>query len=153
MPKPAITRVSSMVIDSNYNDLNSKNNGFYAPELTQAQINAIPASTLKNGAIVYNATSAVYQIYQSGQWGILAAGIGGGASSTVGSAILVGGTVIVNTAYVTANSNIFLQTEGVIGAPDVGNVRVSATVAGTSFTITSTENADTSTVRWFIVNS
>lgn len=153
MPKPAITRVSSMVIDSNYNDLNSKNNGFYAPQLTQAQIDQIPASTLKNGAIVYNATSTVYQIYQSGQWGILATGIGAGANSTVGSATLIAGTITVNTGYVTANSNIFLQTQGTIGVANAGNVRVSAIVIGTSFDITSTDNADTSTVRWFIVNS
>ena len=68
MPKPAITRVSSMVIDSNYNDLNSKNNGFYAPQLTQAQINAIPASTLKDGAIVYNLDTNQFQFYSDNAW-------------------------------------------------------------------------------------
>lgn len=71
MPKPAITRVSSMVVDSTYNDLNSKNNGFYAPQLTQTQITAIASSTLKNGAIVYNTTTNTFQVYQNGAWNVL----------------------------------------------------------------------------------
>lgn len=310
MPKPAITRVSSMVVDSSYNDTN-QNNGFYAPQLTTAQIAAILASTLQNGAIVYNTTTNTFQVYQNGGWTNLTtgatnalvapnlttanrpavpangmiyydtttnefsaylngawvvlypttnlagnlivpvvantgalpavpangmivyqtdigafkvyqtnatgagwaimynnvstatgAGLAAGdnpftlpdaarvgvevvgnqvngfvyydstnnllrgrvnanwgtlqtniANLNVGSATLAAGTVTVNTIYVTANSNIFLQTQGTIGAGNSGNVRVSAVVPGTSFTITSTDNADTSAVRWFIVNS
>lgn len=68
MPKPAITRVSSMLVDATYNDLNSHNNGFYAPRLTTAQIAAISASTLQNGAIVYNTTTNMFQVYQNGAW-------------------------------------------------------------------------------------
>jgi len=262
MPKPAITRVSSMLVDTKYNDLNSHNNGFYAPQLTTAQIAAISTSTLQNGAIVYDTDNNVFKVYQNNAWATLAtqpfsvlkvpavadqaglpgapvngmivyqtdigafkvyqtnatgagwaimynnvstatgAGLAAGdnpftlpdaarvgvevagnqvngfvyydttnnllrgrvntnwgtlqtniANLNVGSATLAAGTVTVNTTYVAANSNIFLQTEGTIGAGNSGNVRVSAVVAGTSFTITSTDNADTSAVRWFIVNS
>jgi len=203
MPKPAVTRINgAFQVQSDYqgNPSNPSNiNGFYAPKLTTTQITAIPATTLTNGAIVYNtttntfqvyqngawtnlstgATNALvapnlttanrpnpastgmiyydttlnnYQIYQNGQWGSLAAGIGAGANTTAGSATLAAGTIVVASTYVTANSNIFLQTQGTIGAANSGNVRVSATTPGTNFTITSTDNADTSIVRWLIIN-
>lgn len=150
MPKPAITRVPNLAITP---VSTNKNNGLYAPQLTTIQRDAIPANTLANGAIIYNTTLNSYQIYQNQAWGGIATGIQNGPNSTVGVAILAAGTVVVDTTYVTANSNIFLQTQGTIGAGNSGNVRVSAVVPGTSFTITSTNNADTSLVRWFIVNS
>lgn len=72
MPKPAITRVSSMVVDPSYNinlstDVNTSQ-GFYAPKLTTAQIAAIAAPTLTNGGIVYNTTTNFLQVYQNGAW-------------------------------------------------------------------------------------
>lgn len=72
-----------------------------------------------------------------------------GSNKAMGVATLVGGTVTVANTKVTANSRIFLtsQTDG--GAP--GSLRISARVAGTSFTITSTSGTDTSTVAYMIL--
>ena len=66
-----------------------------------------------------------------------------------GRATLVAGTVTVNTTAVTANSNILLTSQVDGGTP--GFLRVSARVANTSFTITSSDGADTSTIAWWIL--
>jgi hypothetical protein len=71
----------------------------------------------------------------------------GGAAAYMGTATLAGGTITVNTTAVTANSRIFLTPQGVLA----GVVYISARVAGTSFTITSTNGADTPAVAWMIV--
>jgi hypothetical protein len=150
MPKPAVTRINgAFAVQAN----TLPNNGLYAPRLTTTQRNTIPASVLANGAIIYNTTTNRFELYQNGQWGTIAAGISTGTAPTVGSATLAGGTVTVNTTAVNASSNIFLQTQGIIGTNNSGNVRVSAIAANTSFTITSSDVADTSIVRWFIVNA
>jgi hypothetical protein len=65
MPKPAITRVPNLAITP---VSTNKNNGLYAPQLTTTQITTIPASTLTNGAIVYNTTTNTFQVYQNGVW-------------------------------------------------------------------------------------
>lgn len=72
-----------------------------------------------------------------------------GANAKSGLAVLVAGTVTVNTTAVTANSRIQLTSQVDGGTP--GFQRVSARVAGTSFTITSSNAADTSSVAWLIV--
>jgi hypothetical protein len=51
MPLPPITRFSA--IDTKASPTN-KNNGLYAPELNQAQIDSIPTKTKHNGGIWYN---------------------------------------------------------------------------------------------------
>lgn len=62
MPRPAITRINGGVqVAAN---TTNKNNGFYAPQLTTVQRDAIPARTLTNGAIIYNTTLGIYQFYQ-----------------------------------------------------------------------------------------
>ena len=66
-----------------------------------------------------------------------------------GSAVLVGGTVTVNTALVAANSLIFL-TCLVVGGTQ-GILSVGTIVAATSFVINSTDALDTSTVAWMIL--
>ncbi len=256
MPKAPVTRINGafqVQADSVGNPNNATNyNGFYAPQLTTTQRNAIPTNTLQNGAIIYNTTTSTFQVYQNlawtnlttgaattltapnlttanapaaangaiyydtttnlvtlannatyasvytsplaqggnlvmqsaaadpaggvsvdaeayynttsnnfrghqnGQWGSVAIGIGAGVAQTVGVSTLAVAngisTVTVNTEYVTANSNIFLQTQGTIGTGNSGNVRVSATIANTSFTISSSNNADTSQVHWLIIN-
>jgi hypothetical protein len=111
------------------------------------------AANEANGFMYYNTTANNIRARVNGQWGTIAAGISTGAAPTVGFATLVGGSVTVNTTAVAASSNIFLQTQGIIGTANSGNVRVSAIIANTSFTITSSEVADTSIVRWFIVNA
>jgi hypothetical protein len=65
MPKPAITTFSSLAVNQSPTN---KDNGLYAPELTQEQIDAIPADTLRNGAIVYNITESSFEIYEDGDW-------------------------------------------------------------------------------------
>lgn len=72
-----------------------------------------------------------------------------GANARSGVATLVAGAATVNTTEVTANSRIQLTSQVDGGAP--GFLRVSARVAGTSFTITSSSGTDTSTVAWFMV--
>ena len=72
-----------------------------------------------------------------------------GTNATMGASAMVGGTVVVNTTKVTANSRIFLTSNTAGGT--VAAVYISARTAGTSFTITSTNVLDTSTVAWMIM--
>lgn len=74
-----------------------------------------------------------------------------GANATMGLATMVAGTVTVNTTKVTANSRVQLtvQSLGTVTSPKP--VGVTARVAGTSFTITSGDATDTSTVAWTIL--
>lgn len=76
-------------------------------------------------------------------------GIVEGTNAQMGVATLVAGTVTVNTTRVTANSRIFLTHQNSSGT--AGFVKVSARVAGTSFTITSSSGTDTSDIGWHIV--
>jgi hypothetical protein len=75
--------------------------------------------------------------------------INDGANEQMGASVLVAGTVVVNNTKVTANSRIFLTSQVDGGTP--GFVRVSARVAGTSFTILSSNALDTSTIGWLIL--
>ena len=68
----------------------------------------------------------------------------------MGIATLAGGTVTVNTTKVTANSRIFLTINGG-NLANVGTTYISARIAGTSFTISSTNSQDVSNVAWLIV--
>lgn len=72
-----------------------------------------------------------------------------GANAKQGTAVLAGGTVTVANTSVTATSRIFLTAQTTGAAP--GALRVSARVAGTSFTITSSSATDTSTVAYLIM--
>jgi hypothetical protein len=72
-----------------------------------------------------------------------------GSNAKMGTATLVAGTVTVSTTAVTATSRIFLTSQADGGT--VGFQRVSARTAATSFVITSSNAADTSTIAWFIV--
>lgn len=71
-----------------------------------------------------------------------------GTAARAGTAVLVAGTVTVNSTAVGASARIMLTTQ--IPGGTVGAVYVSARVNGTSFTITSTSLLDTSTVAWEI---
>jgi hypothetical protein len=71
-----------------------------------------------------------------------------GVNAKQGTAVLVAGSVVVADTAVTANSRILLTSQADGGAP--GFLRVSARVAGTSFTITSSSATDTSTVAYEI---
>jgi hypothetical protein len=66
MPRSAITRINGgLQVAAN---TTNKNNGFYAPQLTTAQRDVIPAATLVNGAIIYNTTTNTFQNYTNGAW-------------------------------------------------------------------------------------
>lgn len=73
-----------------------------------------------------------------------------GANATMGTGTLVGGTLVVSTTKVTANSRIFLQSEGGT-VTNLGTMYISARSAGTSFTVTSSNILDTQTFVWVIV--
>lgn len=94
-------------------------------------------------------------LYLSGQTadytdaGTLTSGNCGVPVTRSGTGVLVAGVLTVNTAMVTANSRIFLTSQVDGGTP--GFLRVTARVAGTSFTVTSSSVADTSTFAWEII--
>lgn len=72
-----------------------------------------------------------------------------GSNARMGVVTLVAGTATVSNTSVTATSRIFLTSQVDGGTP--GFVRVSARTAATSFTITSSNAADTSDIAWLIV--
>lgn len=72
-----------------------------------------------------------------------------GANARMGTVNLTAGTATVSNTSVTANTRIFLTVQAVSGT--VGTLYVDGRVAGTSFTITSTEIADTSTIAWLLI--
>lgn len=88
-----------------------------------------------------------------GDVGILIAGKGlkitEGSNARMGVATLVGGAVVVTNTSVTANTRIFLTSQVDGGTP--GFLRVSTRTNATSFTITSSNVADTSTVAWILI--
>jgi hypothetical protein len=71
-----------------------------------------------------------------------------GSNAKQGTSVLVAGTVVVANTSVTANSRIFLTNNTVGGT--AGFLVVSARTPGTSFTILSSNAADTSTIAWEI---
>jgi hypothetical protein len=76
-----------------------------------------------------------------------------GSNKIVGTAILPTGTpntITVNNTLVTGVSRIFLSHAN--DTANNGTLCVSATVAGTSFTIKSTNTSDASIVNWMIIN-
>lgn len=70
-------------------------------------------------------------------------------NASAGVANLTAGTVTVNNAKITAKTNIMLTTQ--VPGGTVGAVYISARVNGTSFTISSTNALDTSTVAWLLI--
>ena len=74
-----------------------------------------------------------------------------GTNAKQGTAVLVAGALAVSNTSVTATSRIFLTSQ--VDGGTVGFLRVSARVAATSFTITSSSGTDTSTVAYEIFES
>lgn len=111
-------------------------------------------TTLPNQiGIYFNRTTPICAFDSSGNVQLKSLGGGlqitEGANASMGRATLVGGTVVVSTTKVTANSRIFLTAQNSGGTP--GFVRVSARSAGVSFTILSSNALDTSDIAWMIV--
>lgn len=72
-----------------------------------------------------------------------------GANARMGTVNLTAGTATVANTSVTANTRIFLTIQSVSGT--LGIPYVDGRVAGTSFTITSTNSSDTSTIAWLLI--
>lgn len=111
------------------------------------------ATTLTIGATTGTATIRNATLNINGDLKLPTVGTGiyvkEGTNATMGSATLVGGTVVVSTTKVTANSRIFLTNN--VNGGTLGSISVSARTAGTSFTISSTNVLDTSTIAWVII--
>lgn len=73
----------------------------------------------------------------------------GGSNAAAGKATLVGGTVVVSTSKVTANTLILVtpQETGTLA----GVLRISARTAGASFTVSSSDAGDTCDFAWFLI--
>ncbi len=69
----------------------------------------------------------------------------------MGVATLVGGTVVVSTTAVTANSRIFLTTQSLGTVAVASALAVTARTGATSFTITASAPTDTSVIAWMLV--
>ncbi|MFJ2567869.1 glycosyl hydrolase family 28-related protein [Streptomyces sp. NPDC087568] len=112
------------------------------------------ATVLGLTAVKANALSGIVNRIDAGDGSTVLAGKtvvpSGGGAARMGTAVLVAGTVTVNTTAITANSvvQLTIQTPG----GTVGSVYVNARVAGTSVTIKSTSASDTSTVGWRILD-
>ncbi len=107
---------------------------------------------LSGVAYIYTSGAVRVSISLGGNLSVLTAGAGlrvkEGSNAKQGVSTLVAGTVTVANTSVTASSRIFLTGNSDGGTP--GFLRVSARVVGTSFTITSSNAADTGTVAWEI---
>jgi len=73
-----------------------------------------------------------------------------GTNATMGQGTLSGGTLVVSTTKVTANSRIFLTCEGGT-VTNLGTLYISARSVGTSFTVSSSNVLDVSTFSWVIL--
>lgn len=105
MPKPAITTFSSVAVKPSSTN---KDNGLYAPQLTAAQIAAIPANTLVNGAIVYDTDANLLKSFVDGV--LVDVSTGAGAGDVVGPA----GANSNNIATFDGNTGKIIQDSGVV---------------------------------------
>lgn len=85
----------------------------------------------------------------SGHTGSIRVAGGNTASNIAGSATLVAGTVVVPNTLASNASLIFLTPQ--VGSSVSGTLSVTAAVVNTSFTITSTNLADTGPVSWLLI--
>lgn len=87
--------------------------------------------------------------HDAGLKGWTALSLEDGSNTHMGQAVLVAGTVTVNNTEVSASTRIFLSHADTSGT--LGHLYISARVAGTSFTITSSDSSDTSAVNWLLI--
>lgn len=114
---------------------------------------SVPLSLLSGVALLDSAnTFSQTNVFQDVKIGTAGKGlyIKEGGNATLGTGTLSGGTVTINTTKVTASSRIFL-TATQAGVVNIGVMTVSAIVAGTSFTVTSSNVLDSSTFNWVVL--
>jgi hypothetical protein len=107
------------------------------------QTNIYGANVTTVGTTLWQLNNADFRIFTVGR-GLRVAE---GANAKQGVSTLVGGTILVANTSVTAASRIHLTAQD---NNSTGALRVSARVVGTSFTITSSNAADTGVVGWEI---
>lgn len=123
---------------------------------SRVAVNVTGSTTLGSGAATGDTT---YGRTKANQFGVTTADLAAatigrglqvaeGSNAKQGTVTLVAGSSVVANTAVTANSRIFLTSQVDGGTP--GFLRVSARTAGTSFTITSSNAADISTVAYEI---
>ncbi|CAF4879910.1 unnamed protein product [Rotaria sp. Silwood2] len=109
-------------------------------------------TALANGNVGIGTVSPAKTFEVSGDISLKTAGNGiyikEGTNATMGTATLSSGTVTISTTKVTANSRIYFNLQN---CTNCGVQYVSARTAGTSFTITSLNGSDASTISWLIV--
>jgi hypothetical protein len=76
-----------------------------------------------------------------------------GSNARVGSGTLAAGTLAVPNTSVTANSLILVQNTGGGVLANVGALFIASQTAGVGFTVTSSNAADTSTFKYFIIET
>lgn len=109
--------------------------------------------TTGTGVGIAGATGATDKLEVQGNLSLTQAGnkikVATGSNASIGTATLVAGTVTVNTTAMGANSFLFYQRKTAGGT--TGKYSYTQ-VNGTSFTINSDSNTDTSTLNWWIIN-
>jgi len=73
-----------------------------------------------------------------------------GTNATMGTATLSGGTIVINNTRITNSTYVWIANNGGVQT-NAGAYRVSARTPGSSFTITSTNASDTSSVVWILI--
>lgn len=86
MSRTAITRINGG-LEIVSNPSTTSNNGFYAPQLSTVQRDAI---TVSNGAIIYNTTTLLFQVHKNGAWNTLTS-----SSIDVGTGLVAGSSPVI----------------------------------------------------------
>lgn len=138
---------------STHNDVRLADDGTTATVLSPDSIALVGSgnSVKFNGSYLSNSVAAAFTTTSGGvSVGSVGSGlsVAEGSNAKQGTATLTAGVATVANTSVTANSRIMLTSQIDGGTP--GFLRVSARVAGTSFTITSSSASDTSTVAYEI---
>ena len=137
------------IMNKCFDDVNKKLNTSAISGPTSSTDNAIVRWDGIGGNVVQNSNVTIDDsgnlIIQTLSMGLK---IKEGTNAKQGSAVLVGGTVTVSNTTVTANSRILLTSQ--VDGGTVGFLRVSARTVGVSFTITSSNVLDTSTIAYLI---
>ena len=116
-----------------------------APTIAGATVTGTVTATSATANIGTVSATTTLGVASTGKLQVAAAA---GALARIGSAVLVAGTVTVANTVVSADTQIYLSVSTVGGT--VGSLSYTK-INGTSFTINSSSNLETSTVDWFFV--